>query len=217
MSEAADRTCQRLQPHTPGARARAGSSTHRGRHARSGAHARAAPGDGDACCPQAARGAAAGWKFGRRPLGAPQPRTPGTLGRTRRVLLLCALHSGGGTTPPRSPRGAVAPPSSACQSPSVRPIHVQAPVPLELRSFGHGAAGWGGPHLAQWVAYARQRGYCRLPILDGVDQLLLRIEAAAGAPGPQCFCHFDLLPDNFVLHAASGAVHPPASTWRPPT
>ena len=58
-------------------------------------------------------------------------------------------------------------------------------MPLELRSFGHGAAGWGGPHLAQWGAYARQRGYCRLPILDGIDQLLLRIEAAAGAPGPR--------------------------------
>ena len=53
-----------------------------------------------------------------------------------------------------------------------------APLPAELRAFAQGAAGWGGPHLAQWLAYARAQRYSRLPILEGVDELIAQVEAA---------------------------------------
>ena len=35
---------------------------------------------------------------------------------------------------------------------AIRALHA-APLPAELRAFAQGAAGWGGPHLAQWLAY----------------------------------------------------------------
>jgi aminoglycoside phosphotransferase (APT) family kinase protein len=88
---------------------------------------------------------------------------------------------------------------------AIRTLHA-APLPPELSAFAQGATGWGGPHLVQWVAYARQQGYCRLPILEGIDELLAQADAAAGAPGPPSFCHFDLLPDNFVLRAGGAEV-----------
>lgn len=54
---------------------------------------------------------------------------------------------------------------------------------------------------------AKEARYSRLPLLDGVDELVARLEAAAG-PLPEragpCFCHFDLLPDNLVLDQRGG-------------
>jgi len=79
-------------------------------------------------------------------------------------------------------------------------------VPAELSGMLHeieGDVGWGGPHLAKWLAYAEEQKYSRLPVLQGVRELIARLEAAAKAGLPEAsslrFCHFDLLADNFVL------------------
>ena len=60
---------------------------------------------------------------------------------------------------------------------AIRTLHA-APLPAELSAFAQGAAGWGGPHLAQWLAYARAQRYSRLPILEGIDELIAQVEAA---------------------------------------
>ncbi|CAK0826766.1 unnamed protein product, partial [Prorocentrum cordatum] len=53
---------------------------------------------------------------------------------------------------------------------AIRSLHA-LPVPEELVDFtreaGDMAAGWGGPHLALWLAYAEEQGYARLPLLSG--------------------------------------------------
>ena len=63
-------------------------------------------------------------------------------------------------------------------------------------------ARWSPPDLCRWLALAKEARYSRLPLLDGVDELVGRLEAAAGPlaeGGGASFCHFDLLPDNLVL------------------
>merc|ERR1719433_2004917 len=87
---------------------------------------------------------------------------------------------------------------------AIRKLHAE-PVPQELTDFlsevkGH--IGWGGPHFARWFAYAEERGFSRLPLLDGLRDFVAKLEEAAGPLGETaapCFCHFDLLADNFVL------------------
>ena len=67
---------------------------------------------------------------------------------------------------------------------AIRTLHA-APLPAELRAFAQGATGWGGPHLAQWLAYARAQRYSRLPVLAGVDELIAQVEAAVSRnPNP---------------------------------
>ena len=69
---------------------------------------------------------------------------------------------------------------------AIRTLHA-APLPAELSAFAQGAAGWGGPHLAQWLAYARAQRYSRRPILEGVDELIEQVEAAVSrnlSPNP---------------------------------
>mmetsp|Transcript_16909 Transcript_16909/g.53102 ORF Transcript_16909/g.53102 Transcript_16909/m.53102 type:complete len:325 (-) Transcript_16909:16-990(-) len=95
---------------------------------------------------------------------------------------------------------------------AVRRLHA-APVPPELEGLlaeAGGAPGWGGPHLAKWLRYAEDLEYSRLPILDGVRELVARLEAMAKAGLPEAsplrFCHFDLLSDNFVLLNGSSEI-----------
>lgn len=95
---------------------------------------------------------------------------------------------------------------------AIRSLHA-LPVPEELVGFtreaGDMAAGWGGPHLALWLAYAEEQGYDRLPLLSGLRDTIARLEADAGALGehaPPRFCHFDLLADNLVLREDDKAI-----------
>eukprot|EP00415_Alexandrium_ostenfeldii_P004830 UN4830 len=92
----------------------------------------------------------------------------------------------------------------------IKRLH-DAPVPAELSRMLEdieGDVGWGGPHLAKWLAYAEELKYSRLPVLNGVRELIQRLEATAKAGLPEStplrFCHFDLLCDNFVLLNGSG-------------
>jgi thiamine kinase-like enzyme len=58
-----------------------------------------------------------------------------------------------------------------------------------------------------WIAYAKAKGYSRVPILDGLGDVIPKLESAAGPLGedpPPKFCHFDLLADNFVIRASGG-------------
>lgn len=85
----------------------------------------------------------------------------------------------------------------------LRNLHA-ASVPQELTDFlseAGGDVGAGGPHLAKWLAYAEECKYTRQPLLDGVRDLVSKLETAAAplmSSTPK-FCHFDLLADNFVI------------------
>lgn len=94
---------------------------------------------------------------------------------------------------------------------AIRQLHA-APVPPELTVMLEdlGDVGWGGPHLAKWLAYAESAEYSRIPVLDGVRDTIAKLESIASAgfakAEPPCFCHFDLLPDNLVLHRDTGNI-----------
>ena len=75
---------------------------------------------------------------------------------------------------------------------------------------GSGPVGWAGPHMHQWLKYAAEHKFSRLPILEQAAELLPVLEAAAGALDEErthrpAFCHFDLLPDNFVVGGDAGS------------
>ena len=53
--------------------------------------------------------------------------------------------------------------------------------------------------LAAFAAYCTRGGFTRLPLLEEAEALLPVLEAAAGPLGTPALCHFDLLPDNFVV------------------
>ena len=81
---------------------------------------------------------------------------------------------------------------------AIRRLH-ETPLPAELAPPA--APSWAPPDVAKWIDVARGGGYARLPILDDVDALLDQVTASM-APwqlGTPHFCHFDLLPDNFVV------------------
>lgn len=89
----------------------------------------------------------------------------------------------------------------------IRKLH-DLPLPEELVQMKEtfpGVDTWGGPHFAKWLAYAETEGFTRLPLLRGVRELVAKLEKAAGPLTPAKFCHFDLLPDNFVLQTC-GAI-----------
>lgn len=91
---------------------------------------------------------------------------------------------------------------------TLRKVHA-TPIPAELASVAPAAPAWAPPDLPRWIAYARAGGFSRLPgLLGDADALVAEVEALAGplAEGSARFCHFDLLPDNFVVDtAAAGA------------
>lgn len=86
---------------------------------------------------------------------------------------------------------------------AIRKLHA-TPMPAEIANAVTHPPQWTPPDLPRWIAYAREGGFGRLPLLADVDVLMSRVEAAAGAPAADSavFCHFDLLPDNFVCHRA---------------
>ena len=79
---------------------------------------------------------------------------------------------------------------------AVRKLH-RTPPPPELGDTS--AVGWQGPHLPQWIAYCTKGGFDRLPLLAEAKALIPVLEAAAGPLAEPALCHFDLLPDNFVV------------------
>jgi len=84
---------------------------------------------------------------------------------------------------------------------AIRKLHATQ-MPTEVATAAAHPPQWAPPDLARWIAYAREHGFSRLPLLAGVDELLGKVETAAGplAADSARFCHFDLLPDNFVCH-----------------
>lgn len=82
---------------------------------------------------------------------------------------------------------------------AIRELH-STPSPPELVM---GATDiWSGPHLPKWLQLATESGYSRLPLVADAPPLIAELSAAAGeldANAPPSFCHFDLLPDNFVV------------------
>lgn len=90
---------------------------------------------------------------------------------------------------------------------AIRKLHA-TDVPDELLAVApSGAPRWSPPDLARWIAGARAGGFTRLPLLDDCDELIERAErfvsSVWSAQAPK-FCHFDLLSDNFVVHAVDG-------------
>lgn len=85
---------------------------------------------------------------------------------------------------------------------AIRTLHAAA-VPDELLAVSPpGAPRWSPPDLPRWIAGARAGGFSRLPLLDDCDALIEGAEQFISqvwpAKAPK-FCHFDLLPDNFVV------------------
>ena len=84
---------------------------------------------------------------------------------------------------------------------AIRKLHA-TPLPDELASLIDGKPRWAPPDLPRWIAGARAGGFARLPLLDDCDELIQSAEAFVEAGWPAAaprFCHFDLLPDNFVV------------------
>lgn len=92
---------------------------------------------------------------------------------------------------------------------AVRRLH-ETPAPPELLSSAAGAAGggagshpgsssrWAPKDMWRWLALAEEKGYERLPVVAEARALVESLEAVAGQPADDCFCHFDLLPDNLI-------------------
>ena len=71
---------------------------------------------------------------------------------------------------------------------------------LTLRWYSRRSAVWG------WLALAEEQGYDRLPLLAEARSLVATLEAVAGEPSDDCFCHYDLLPDNLIRQPSGGGV-----------
>ena len=92
---------------------------------------------------------------------------------------------------------------------AMRKLHA-TPLPAELLEGSHAAPRWSPPDLQHWIAYARKGGYSRLPLLDDCDALIAKAESFVESGWPAAapaFCHFDLLPDNFVVRREGEQVH----------
>lgn len=89
---------------------------------------------------------------------------------------------------------------------TMRRLHA-TPLPAEIATVAPSAPRWAPPDLTRWLAYAKQGGFVRVPIVEEAEALLSKVEVAAGPLEDARFCHFDLLPDNFVCarHADGAA------------
>ncbi len=92
-------------------------------------------------------------------------------------------------------------PQLAALTEVIRAVHRTAP-PAELLSDAPPC--WRGPHFDRWLDYVR--GYSRTSLLADAAAAVPELESAAGEVGTPRFCHFDLLPDNFVVHRVGGGV-----------
>lgn len=83
---------------------------------------------------------------------------------------------------------------------TIRRLH-EAGVP-ELLAMG-ATESWGGPHFARWLELAEEKQYSRVPAVAEARRMVSVLEAAADEAlvraGAARLCHYDLLPDNFVL------------------
>jgi Ser/Thr protein kinase RdoA (MazF antagonist) len=95
----------------------------------------------------------------------------------------------------------------ASLSATIRRLHA-TPIPAEIASAAPTEQTWAPPDLKRWLAYAREGGFRRLPLVEGADGLLPAVEAAAGPLSPAAFCHFDLLPSNVVCARGEGGAAP---------
>lgn len=92
-------------------------------------------------------------------------------------------------------------PQLAALTEAIRAVH-RTPPPAELLSDA--APCWRGPHFDRWLGYVA--GYSRTSLLADAAAAVPELESAAGDAGTPHFCHFDLLPDNFVVHRVGGGV-----------
>ena len=86
---------------------------------------------------------------------------------------------------------------------AIRKLHATEVPPELLAASPPGAPCWSPPDLQRWIAGARAGGFSRVPLLDDCDALIESAEqfvSAVWPAAPPRFCHFDLLPDNFVVH-----------------
>ena len=95
---------------------------------------------------------------------------------------------------------------------TLRRLHA-TPLPPAMAPAEDEAPCWAPPDLKRWLAYGRSGGFNRLPLFDDADALVAAVERFAGPlPGPPRFCHFDLLPDNFVVSRSLPSSGPPTVT-----
>ena len=82
---------------------------------------------------------------------------------------------------------------------ALRRLH-RTSMPPEVARMAPASAQWAPPDLDRWIKYSRDASFCRLPVLEDAEALVARLEKAAGPldANSASFCHFDLLPDNFV-------------------
>ncbi len=92
---------------------------------------------------------------------------------------------------------------------AVRKLHA-TPAPPELSSTaasgGDSDSRWAPRDMWRWLALAEEKGYSRLPLLQDAHSLIASLEAVAGEPSDDCFCHYDLLPDNLIRKPGGGGV-----------
>ena len=90
---------------------------------------------------------------------------------------------------------------------TLRKLH-GAPMPPEIPMPGIADRKWAPPDLLRWLTLAKDGGYTRIPIVADAEALLGAVDAFLGTPPCAAFCHFDLLPDNFVVEQEGPMVPP---------
>jgi len=86
---------------------------------------------------------------------------------------------------------------------AIRKLHA-TPLPPQMLPSPEGgtpaAASWSPPDVRAWIECGRAGNFTRLPLLSDIDELLAKAEGFMAPLEPSSkFCHFDLLPDNFVV------------------
>ncbi len=91
---------------------------------------------------------------------------------------------------------------------AVRKLHA-TPAPAEIASAADGGnpdSRWAPRDMWGWLELAEEKGYNRLPLIEDARSLVASLEAVAGEPSDNCFCHYDLLPDNMIRKPGGGGV-----------